>query len=32
MQKPGLRSDEAREREDYVAVVAFNRAHVIGIS
>ena len=32
MQQQGLRSDEAREREEYSAIVKFHRAHVIEIT
>ena len=32
MQRPGLRSDEAREREEYIQMVKFHRAHVIEIT
>jgi 1,4-dihydroxy-2-naphthoate octaprenyltransferase len=32
MQRPGLRSDEAREREDYIDRAKFHRAHVMEIS
>ena len=32
MQWPGLRSDEAREPEEYIQMVKFHRAHVIEIT
>jgi hypothetical protein len=32
MQRPGLRSDEAREREEYIEAAKFHRAHVIEIT
>jgi hypothetical protein len=32
VQRPGLRSDEAREREEYIQMVKFHRAHVIEIT
>ncbi len=32
MEQPGLRSDEAREREDYIRMTKFHRAHVIEIT
>ena len=32
MQRPDLRSDEAREREEYIQMVKFHRAHVIEIT
>jgi hypothetical protein len=32
MQRPGLRSDEAREREEYIETAKFHRAHVIEIT
>jgi hypothetical protein len=32
MQRPGLRSDEAREREDYIEAEKFHRAHLTEIT
>jgi hypothetical protein len=32
MQRPGLRSDEAREREEYIRGVKFHWAHVVEIT
>jgi hypothetical protein len=32
MQQPGLRSDEAREREEYIQMAKFRRAHVTEIT
>jgi hypothetical protein len=32
MQQPGLRSDEAREREEYIEMAKFHRVHVIEIT
>jgi hypothetical protein len=32
MQQPGLRSDEAREREEFIETVKVHRAHVIEIT
>lgn len=32
MQQPSVRSDEAREREAYIDLVKFHRAHVIEIT
>ena len=32
MPQPGLRSDEAREREENIETVKFHRAHVIEIT
>jgi hypothetical protein len=32
MQQPGVRPDEVREREDFINLVRFHRAHVIEIT
>ena len=32
MEEPGVRSDQVREREDFINLVKFHRAHVIEIT